>query len=64
MTIRTHKVKIIIDYEGEPLDQKTLDDMVVHLCDNMCLTLIDRHEGADQICTIGAAHDIDTHLED
>ena len=63
MTIRTHRIKINIDYEGEPMDVLSIDMMLREQADVLARRLRDRHEGADSIFTAGLHHDIDTHEE-
>lgn len=54
--IRTHKFKIEVEYEGEPLDQSALDQIAIHIGDDMGIALRMRHKDADGIYVLGAAH--------
>ena len=57
--IKLNKIKIHIDYEGEEILERTLEVFVRYLGDDLCLLLRNRHQGADQIFTLGLHHEID-----
>lgn len=59
MSIRTHRIRISVEYEGEPLGVPVIDHMLRNLGDTMGITLRERHEDADGIFTAGLHHDVD-----
>lgn len=55
---RIHRISILAEYEGEPMTEDQLHTFMVDAGDMLAQNLRKRHEGADQIFTMGARQDL------
>ncbi len=61
---RIHRIKVQIEYEGEPISQPVKDQVARAMGDVIALALRDRSPTADAMFTLGLHQDIDVEEDE